>query len=637
MNKRLMLILIALLLSMLVIACASKVEQKLQEGGKFLDQQQWQEAITAYSEAIELDPDNVDAYLNRCWAYRRTGQFDNALEDANRAIELEPTNAMAYQNRGYTHKFLHQYELALADASNAIELDPELASAYDCRASIYSTQGQYELALSDASKAIELDPNLCEAYESRANAYFALGQYDKAKVDASSAIQLDPNYTLAYVVRAAANQYLGEMELALSDYTKAIEVALTASIQATAYEARADFCAGQMDMDKAIADYTKAIELDPILETYMKRGICYLERGQFNLAVIDFNEAIELEPNMPWAYFYMSWINCEIGQFDLAIADSTKAIELDPSMADAYVNRSWAYGGTGQLELAIADASKAIELDPKAVGAYRNRCTAYLETGQFELAIADANKVIELFPDMAWAYANRSIAYTSLGMDDLAKSDVEKAVSLGFERTILEQRIEEMNANKSPEYKLVFEDDFSSSQSGWIEQVHPEFECRYKDGKYHISVMRTQRARWLWNSRAGRLSDFILEIDAQLVSGPKDTYFGIIFRTVTDREFYYLLISGDKHYSVGIHNMRGWTPLKRRTFEYRVKEGYTTNHLRVVCQGNQLDIYINGSYIAKLNDDSFDSGYVGLIVESADKSEPDCQVAFDNLRIYKIE
>ena len=108
-------------------------------------------------------------------------------------------------------------------------------------------------------------------------------------------------------------------------------------------------------------------------------------------------------------------------QYDEAIKEYTEAIELDPTSAAAYVNRASAYKRMGQFDLAIGDCNKAIELDPNLAVAYANKASAYNGKGQFDLAIDDCNKAIELDPNLAVAYANKASAYNGKGQFDLAR------------------------------------------------------------------------------------------------------------------------------------------------------------------------------------------------------------------------
>ncbi len=84
------------------------------------------------------------------------------------------------------------------------------------------------------------------------------------------------------------------------------------------------------------------------------------------------------------------------GEFDLAVNDYNKAIELNPKDAVAYLNRGRAYHNKTNYDLAIADFDKVIELNPKETSAYLNRGNAFEKKGNAQQAIGDYKKVVEL-------------------------------------------------------------------------------------------------------------------------------------------------------------------------------------------------------------------------------------------------
>jgi stress-induced-phosphoprotein 1 len=49
-----------------------------------------EEAIKAYTEAIEIDSANEILYSNRSAAYAKNAQYDLALEDAEKAVSVKP-------------------------------------------------------------------------------------------------------------------------------------------------------------------------------------------------------------------------------------------------------------------------------------------------------------------------------------------------------------------------------------------------------------------------------------------------------------------------------------------------------------------------------------------------------------------
>ncbi|UCH51035.1 MAG: tetratricopeptide repeat protein [Chloroflexota bacterium] len=156
---------LALLAVLLALGCQSLAARQINNRGMALaNEGQWEEAISEFSEAIELYPDYAMAYNNRGWAYSELGQYDRAIIDYDKAIVLNPKLAVAYSNRGSAHKKKDELELAIADLNRAIKLDPELAAAYNNRGLIYSEIEQFDLAIADYNKVLELsnDPILVQ-------------------------------------------------------------------------------------------------------------------------------------------------------------------------------------------------------------------------------------------------------------------------------------------------------------------------------------------------------------------------------------------------------------------------------------------------------------------------------------------
>ena len=66
----------------------------------------------------------------------------------------------------------------------------------------------------------------------------------------------------------------------------------------------------------------------------------------------------------------------ERGEFDLAIADYDAAISINPLFTEALVNRGVAWARKGDLDRAIADYDAALRISPRDAKAIRNRSLA---------------------------------------------------------------------------------------------------------------------------------------------------------------------------------------------------------------------------------------------------------------------
>ena len=121
MRQRLFKISVAALMLVLVSGlCACKsTEAKWQEqydlGMKYVSEGNYEEAIIAFAAAIEIDPNNADAYIGRADAYLALGNTEenlaSARADYEKAAEL---SGMAEADSGITQKIAQAYE-SLAD------------------------------------------------------------------------------------------------------------------------------------------------------------------------------------------------------------------------------------------------------------------------------------------------------------------------------------------------------------------------------------------------------------------------------------------------------------------------------------------------------------------------------------------
>jgi tetratricopeptide (TPR) repeat protein len=183
-----------------------------------------QEAMEAFSRAIELSPKDAEAYSNRGAVYGKLGDHKQAIRDHDRAIELNPKLAAAYNNRGSAYADLGNHRRAIKDFDRAIELNTKYEWAYANRGIAYHNLGDHKQAIRDYDRAIELDPGFAKAYNNRGAAYLILGNHQQAIRDYDRAIELDPKLEIAYINRGIAYAKLGDYRKAMRDLDKAIEL-----------------------------------------------------------------------------------------------------------------------------------------------------------------------------------------------------------------------------------------------------------------------------------------------------------------------------------------------------------------------------------------------------------------------------
>lgn len=176
---------------------------------------------------------------------------------------------------------------------------------------------------------------------------------------------------------------------------------------------------------------------------------------------------------------------------------------------------------------------------------------------------------------------------------------------------------------------LSWKEDFSAP-GAWKLESDAAARVTVEEGVLRISILAPNQLAW---ASAGKdLRDFRLTVEASQVAGPDDNEYGVLVRMQDPRNFYALSVSGDGYFLVsrfvdGVRQPLGadWMPSDA------VHAGIGTNVLEVVVQGNQVTFIVNGRQLARVEDDRFSHGDVGLYAGSF--YEGGVEVQFDNLRV----
>jgi tetratricopeptide (TPR) repeat protein len=84
-------------------------------GLEYLDYNEPDQAILAFTEALKLNPRHIHAYFARGCAWVERGDLERAIADYNDAIRLDPNYAAAYSNRAAALKQRGDVKAAAAD------------------------------------------------------------------------------------------------------------------------------------------------------------------------------------------------------------------------------------------------------------------------------------------------------------------------------------------------------------------------------------------------------------------------------------------------------------------------------------------------------------------------------------------
>ncbi len=176
--------------------------------------------------------------------------------------------------------------------------------------------------------------------------------------------------------------------------------------------------------------------------------------------------------------------------------------------------------------------------------------------------------------------------------------------------------------------QVLFQDDFSDSNSGWDSVRTEDGVTDYENGAYRIFVNTDNMD--VWANPSLSFTDVHIEVDATKAGGPDDNDFGIICRYKDVDNFYFFIISSDGYFGIGktVDGEQQLIGAESMDTSDAIRQGNATNHITVDCVGSTLSLSVNGTHLQTVEDADFSSGDVGLLAGTYD--EPGTDILFDN-------
>ena len=168
-------------------------KQYVLRGDAFFLLAEFDRSVNDYSSALELDNEQIEAYLGRGLALARSGWIEEGIAELDIYIKHNPNSSLAYTKRGVRRLWLGEQNGAQKDFEKALAIDPSNAEAHDDLGVIFSRKEMYYEAADHFISAIEYDSTYQKAYHNLALISYLTGKDQLALGFANSAVKLNPN------------------------------------------------------------------------------------------------------------------------------------------------------------------------------------------------------------------------------------------------------------------------------------------------------------------------------------------------------------------------------------------------------------------------------------------------------------
>jgi len=199
---------------------AKELQQALhvwQQGNTALQRGNMNEAEKQYENLLRLAP--TPAGLNNLGVLLlTTKRAETALQRLARACQLDPELLEAWLNRGRALSALKRFTEALATFDQAVALQPNMLEPWIFRANMLVQMGQYDAAIQNYDAALCLNANRVECWNNRGVAFSKMGKWPEAAASFERALKIQAEYYPASLNRVLAIERLGRFDQARQHY-----------------------------------------------------------------------------------------------------------------------------------------------------------------------------------------------------------------------------------------------------------------------------------------------------------------------------------------------------------------------------------------------------------------------------------
>lgn len=408
-------------------------------------------ALADISEAINLDPKDVDYLNSRAQIYFEQFQYDLADADAKKITELEPGNPLGWLCLGRNADARKDYDKAIEHYNYAVKLDNSNAQSYSLRAYTYISQKRWSEATDDVVSAFSIDitdGGALDCVNTLADSASVV-LCSKMKIQAKK----DPNNSLWPFIIGATYEKRGNMTEALEFFNKSFDIEPSAWAAQRLSAAYSD--ADNLKMALDFAD--RAIQMDSTdTDGLYSKAMAYFKARRWEDADRALSIYLDAEPERADAYCYRGFTRDHLGKTNEAADDYDTAITLQPMVISYYYYfRGRHYWDLGDKDKAIADFKQAVEMDTVPDSASPSiMLLGYLgRTDEAEALIAEIGKDAE-----SMVLYNVACYYAMFGDKQKAVDFLNQSVDKGFLRLTLLENDSDMDSIRSIDgYKKVVE------------------------------------------------------------------------------------------------------------------------------------------------------------------------------------
>lgn len=173
------------------------------------------------------------------------------------------------------------------------------------------------------------------------------------------------------------------------------------------------------------------------------------------------------------------------------------------------------------------------------------------------------------------------------------------------------------------------------ADDAWVTFDTANGRLRLTDGGYRITL-RNGAGQNTWGGGGVWHEHVVIQVDAAQLSDSTTNGYGLLCRANVNDDGteagYAFFIGSDGYFSINVIRGNIVSPLVDWRYGAGIQTGRNPNRITIVCAGDYLALYANGTLLGEAVDTTYNSGFVGLAATAFNSQSVD--VVFDNLYVW---
>ncbi|TKB60178.1 MAG: tetratricopeptide repeat protein [Nitrospira sp.] len=365
-------------------------------------------------------PQNTDGLILRGRSFINERKYKEGIADLKKALDLDPKNIQTYIDLARVYFTMNDRTAAEGALNQALSINPRSLDVLLAFADFHDSTGQSERAETRYTQALETDPDN-EAVSLRLASYY---QRHTKLVEAEATLQQlasrKPQGDTPQIYLGDYYTATGQPAKALTSYRRATEIAPSSTM------ARDKLIAHYLDTGK-VADAAPLVNAIREKDKHDLMGQFFdarikLTQAKTDEAITLLQDALKSNPQFSGAHYFLGIAYLQKQQLPQARAAITDAIKFNPQFGEAHTALAQIHLTEGSPDLALEQAQAAIQLNPRNVQAATIAGTAYLHK-------RDLPKSRKMFEAIAQALPAEPIGPYNLGLVAQAEKNDAKALA----------------------------------------------------------------------------------------------------------------------------------------------------------------------------------------------------------------